>query len=838
MDKNYKQSKLSKFSIPYSIENLSSPLKTNKLKNKEIILNSFLQETYNQKKSKAKANLLYEKMIGEQNSNKMYLNIIEKKEKNHDKKKINSNNNRDKLLTKNDIPLTSYYKKKHKNKIDILDNNLSNYQVVNTFLNRNNSNKSSVFLSNENQMSFLINSKNLDQKNDIKNSEEKKIKRHKTVYIKKNLSVERNIKISKNIYKNISHDDKYYHSNKKMEQKYSSPSTMRKRDKNISKENNANNINSNVNIFNFGMQYNNSPNYLIRNSKMFNPYFNDFLAYNDPKIDFHENYIERKEESAIMIQSVFRGSFIRFQINNRLKAYKGIEILILCFRNKFWKLLKKKILLLKIADSNNKRKSIIYNQKFLKESKESFCFLNRNKIKNFSYEENYLVSCENINKFEDNKKKKLIWNKKMANKNNPIISNIRNQKLFSKNIKKLKVEKKDNSLTKEKEKFLKILVTKKIDKSRLILLKYFLRFYYNGILYNNKKIKNNKYDDINTNINCLKLEKLKKIIENKRAFHIAILFKYFSRFKFKCILNYIQIHQYLIFNGGRLRNIEEDSFFIYEFAKNKNIINSNEYKRNLKTILDKVKKLRKIIYDKKNSNIEIIRIYFHKFRMAGIRHYMQIELKKKLFIKIIMLKATEENYIMKKENKNDVENQKYKKLNKLILKYNNYYLNSCKSIFDRWNLRTKIFSMITKDKEKKKKRRIKKRYNKKLAANINNINNNNIIIPNITDINTTNNNNNFSFNSNSKINIKDSKNKLINQKYDVDHPDSIIFIDNMKITDYFKITKFINKTSGVITKKFYFFKYMINKSKKEEEIKNNINNDVDFFMDDSSESEN
>ena len=185
MEKNYKQSKLSKFSMPYNIENLSTPLKTNKLKNKEIILNSFLQETYNQKKSKAKANLLYEKMIGEQNSNKMYLNIIEKKEKNHEKKKINSNNNRDKLLTKNDIPLTSYYKKKQKNKIDILDNNLSNFQVVNTFLNRNNSNKSSVFLSNENQMSFLINSKNLEQKNDIKNSEEKKIKRHKTVYIKK-----------------------------------------------------------------------------------------------------------------------------------------------------------------------------------------------------------------------------------------------------------------------------------------------------------------------------------------------------------------------------------------------------------------------------------------------------------------------------------------------------------------------------------------------------------------------------------------------------------------------------------------------------------------------------
>ena len=847
MEKNYKQSKLSKFSMPYNIENLSTPLKTNKLKNKEIILNSFLQETYNQKKSKAKANLLYEKMIGEPKSNQMYLNILEKKEKKLDKKKINSNNNRDKLLTKNDIPLTSYYKKKMKNKIDIQDN-LSNYQVVNTFLNRNNSNKSSVFPSNENQMSFLINSKNLEQKNDIKNSEEKKIRRHKTVYIKKNLSVERNIKTNKIIYKNISQDDRYFHSNKKLEQKYCTPSTMRKRDKNNSKENNTNNINSNVNIFNFGMQYNNAPNYLIRNSKLFNPYFNDFLAYNNPKIDFHENHDVIVEESAILIQSAFRGCFIRYQINNRLKAYKIYEILASFFKNKIWKILKKKLLLYKIffelngfsalEIDNNKRKSNIYNQKFLKESKEAFFILKRNNIKNFSYEENYLGSYENKNNIDDNKNKKLIWNKKMANKNNPIISNIINQKLFSKNIKKLKVDKKENSLTKEKEKYLKILVTKKIDKSRLTLLKYFLRFYYNGILYNDEKHKKNKFVEINTNIKNLKLEKLKKIIEIKSACHFAILFKYFSKFKFKCILNYIQIHQHLIFNGGRLINIEEDSFIIYEFAKNKNMLNNNEFNRNIRTILNKIKKLRKIIYDKKETNNEIIKKYFHKFRMAGIRHYMQIELKKKLIIKVMMLKATEENFIMKKENRNNVENQKIKKLNKLILKYNNYYLNSCKSIFDRWNLRTKIFSMITKDKEKKKKRRIKKRYNKKLAANINNINNNNTNIPHMTDINNTNNNINFSYNSNIKMNLKDSKNKLNNQKYDVDHPDSIIFVDDMKITDYFKLTKFINKINGVITKKFYLFKYMINKNKKEEEIKNNINNDVDFFMDDSSESEN
>lgn len=49
--------------------------------------------------------------------------------------------------------------------------------------------------------------------------------------------------------------------------------TMRKESKDISNKNNTNNINSNVNIFNFGMQYSNSPHYFIRNSKMFNPYF-------------------------------------------------------------------------------------------------------------------------------------------------------------------------------------------------------------------------------------------------------------------------------------------------------------------------------------------------------------------------------------------------------------------------------------------------------------------------------------------------------------------------------------------------------------------------------------
>ena len=205
----------------------------------------------------------------------------------------------------------------------------------------------------------------------------------------------------------------------------------------------------------------------------------------------------------------------------------------------------------------------------------------------------------------------------MANKNNSLISNIIEQKLFSKNIKKLNIDKEQTILDKEKERYLKIIVTKKVDKSRMILLKSFLKFYYNVKLSNNKNI------NFSNNIEMIKhlqLEKLKKIIENKNEFHFSVLYKFFTKFKYKGILNYIQNNQYLVTNGGRLKNIEEDSFFIYEFSKQKSNDN-NATNRNIKSILIKLIKLRKIIYTKKQTKNDIIKKYFYKFRMAGIRHY-------------------------------------------------------------------------------------------------------------------------------------------------------------------------------------------------------------------------
>ena len=858
MEKKYRQTKLNKYQIEYNIETASTPLKHNKIINKEIMVNSFLQDAHNQKKQKQKVNLLSEKTIKEPKFNSIYLNKLER---NKEKVKINLNN-KEKLLSKNNnISMNSFHKKRFKDIIEIQDNNAQNTQLMHQIV-RSSSNKSSVMPSSENQI--IINSRNLgkiNEKSFFENLGENKVKRHKTVYIKKNLSVDRNIRKSKNIYKNISQDYKikYYNSNKKNAQQFYTPSTMtmRKESKDISNKNNTNNINSNVNIFNFGMQYSNSPHYFIRNSKMFNPYFNDYFAYNNQKINLDVDQYQNLVKSVILIQSAFRGCVVRFNINYLLIIYKKFEFLHYFFKNKFWNIFKNKLFIhiknkisncdvdsklsissisgfSALANSNLIKKNDMtnFNLKYLKETKIAFSILNNNNnIKQNIIKEESSAQSENNNK-------KIIWNKKMANKNNSLISNIIEQKLFSKNLKKLNMDKTETTNIKEKERYLKIIITKKIDKLRMILLKSFLKFYYNVKISNNRNtnIANNK----EINIKVLKLEKLKKIIENINAYHFSLLYKFFTKIKYIGIINYIQNNQYLILNGGRLKNIEEDSFFIYEFSKQNKNIYCNKSNRNIKSILVKIIKLRKVIYSKKQTKNEIIKKYFDKFRMAGIRHYMQIELKKKLVIKNLIIKMNKENFNNIKDNKNETDNKKYKTLNKLILKYNNNYINCCKNIFDRWNLRTKLFSLISKDKEKKKKRRIKKRNNKKLAANIKNCDNNNINNFHIEndDNNINKINNDFSDNSNIKINIQKDKNEINIINYDVGHPDSIIFMNNLKITNYFTITKFINKLNGIITRKFYFFNIIVNNKKKEEDKKDDINNDVDFFMEDSSESEN
>ena len=738
---------------------------------------------------------------------------------------------------------------------------------------------------------------------------DKKLKRNNTVYIRKHLSKDKNLKNKKddrnnhnisqfnlNRYENIDKEDEdsesFYKSNLKRINKYNSSKKIIRINnyKNEDLQDTNKNINSNVNIFNFDMKYNNSPNYFIKNSKIYSPYFNNYLpntlnnerelgtcnnllsfknktiqkSFNDSntiiKLDNTEegeNEMQLYEQSATIIQSFYRGYMIRFQINNLLKAYKGIEYLDYFFKNKFWKYFRNILIYMKsniitndidskmsissiscisaLFNSNKNFAFKTFNSKILhKEVKESFTILNSIN--------NNLEKFQNNNNNESKIDKTLIWNKKKIYKNNII-----NQKISLKNINN--IDKNNLCIKNEKENILKILVLKRINHSRIYLLKYFMKFYYNGILFNIKIVSKNENKLNEIDIKKLKKEKLKIIIEKKEQKALQILYKFFYKFNIKGLIQYMENNRYHIFNGGRLQDISQNSFFIYESKKllQSNINKENNQFRNMKITLEKINVIRKIISRERKIKKEIIKNYFIKFHLRGIIYYMNIELKKRIILKKLYLDNNKNENILKKEindDDNEKKNNKIRILRKLIYKNNKIYLNISKNIFDKWNLRTKIFSMIAIDKEKKKKRRIKKRNNKKLGSNkiLNNPNNN---INNNSNNNTNNSNVNKiilnnSPNSNIEIKSNNKNTKLIQSNYIVNHLESLIYSNNIKTNtnDNIKINTFFQKINGILTKKFYFFSLILNnykiyKNNKDEE--NKKTDDIDFFMEDSSD---
>ena len=329
----------------------------------------------------------------------------------------------------------------------------------------------------------------------------------------------------------------------------------------------------------------------IRNKKYknaFNENYNDTIIKLDHEEEEEEEKIEKQlfHQSAIMIQSAFRGCIIRAQINNMLKAYKGIEYLDYFFRMKFWKYFRNLLIYMKSNIINNDMDSKMsissiscisalfntnknfsaksFNSKQLhQEIRESFCIINHNNNNNNNNNnDKYLDTFKNINMIDNKKNKVLIWNKKKIYKNNTS-SNIINQKVNN-----------------NKEKCLKMIVIKNINRSRLLLLKYFMKFYFNGILNKNEKQNEKKVDDYsNKDIDKLKNEKLKNIIEKKERKPKLILYNFFFKFYFRGILKLMENNSYCLTNGGRLHDIS----FIY--SKNSNI-----KEKNLKLTLKKIKK--------------------------------------------------------------------------------------------------------------------------------------------------------------------------------------------------------------------------------------------------------
>jgi hypothetical protein len=447
MEKIFKLSKLTKYPNNYNFESIRTPIKINQNKCRENILNSFLEEIQSQTKPKNKYNIpINQKQKDSETEKIKYNQFMERKSKYNNKtnnKKDDNNNYLNKFT-----PNLMFSAHKTKNKNNKNENNRK-YKILNPFKERNSSSSKSILIpTNENQISIvknneLINPKKINIGNNsfiFESNENKKLKRNNTVYIKKNISKEKNLKdngdyfeVRKKTHKKI--DTNFCEFNKKIIPRANSSAIIRSKEKSISHSNNTHNINSNVNIFNFDMNYNNTPNYFIKDSKMYNPCFNNYLPNNlgsennynlksiknyNLKNSFHESYnsfvkMENSEErninndnkmeehifeqSATIIQSVYRGCIIRFQINNLLKAYKGIDVLTRFFKNYFWIIFKNNLqlktnifsneidskmsissisCLSALFNSNNKNfifKS--FNSKSFKQVRESFFILNQ-----------------------------------------------------------------------------------------------------------------------------------------------------------------------------------------------------------------------------------------------------------------------------------------------------------------------------------------------------------------------------------------------------------------------------------------------------------------------------
>ena len=479
-----------------------------------------------------------------------------------------------------------------------------------------------------------------------------------------------------------------------------------------------------------------------------------------------------------------------------------------------------------LFNSNNKNfifKS--FNSKLIKEVHESNFTLNNINNNNNKYLDSFHVN----NNVDNIRNKKFIWNKKKVYKNSQKINSINDND-----------NEKNSPIIYIKEKYLKMLIMKYSNNSKLILYKYFMKLYLNSVLYINKKcLKNNNID-----FALLKKQKLIQIIDKKKIRVKNIINMHFNKFHFKGLVNFMNNHWYYMDNGGRLKDINQNPFFIYEIKKNikkdDDNYKDNNQNRNIAKILKINRIIKKILFQDKNMNKEKLKIYFYKFHLSGIIFYMKKELKKKIISRKLSLLEKKNLNFIKRDDEEEIQNQKIKILKRIINKKNKICFYIFKNVFNKWNLRTKIFSMIAIDKEKKKKRRIKKRNNKKLGANNQNNKNNNLNLSNNSNIINNTNKKIHSPNLSCPVGLE-NKNKIINKpNYYIENIASVIFSNNIKINDYYKLNKFIEKINLIITKKYYFFNLLYNdynnkKDKQNNGVKNIINEDIDFFIEDSSE---
>jgi len=442
------------------------------------------------------------------------------------------------------------------------------------------------------------------------------------------------------------------------------------------------------------------------------------------------------EQSAIIIQSVFRGYLMKCKLETYLIKYKdynrGLEILEKTIKSfldkninveeeneKFFTLLKenndkininckscKTFKLLNFpstppSEKNDLNKKFYMNLFLHKEIGERFNIIKENKQKEI--EQKYKEELDNIN----NKMNKLI-------EENKSLKDINEKNKFKESkFKELSME------NKKKENIINIITNdnQNLAKRLKIIKDKFNHLEMHNQININYIDENNQYNNSKELFIEYRNFYLMFFIHKKNAFYFDLLRKYFNRYR--------------------------------------NIINSLRENEKDNNIL-KEEKLKLLVYDKKNKEYIFLKNNFIKFYYKGLLYYREIQNRKdilstkllniilikdkinkaiiKSYFKIFYYKGIISNLMEeKKKNFSAIKQEKFNKINKLIIsieqrkdKHNFLIIRDC---FDKWNLFSKILSMKAVTDEKKRKKRQKQRMKKKNEKSLNKYmaNDNNIL---------------------------------------------------------------------------------------------------------------
>ena len=463
----------------------------------------------------------------------------------------------------------------------------------------------------------------------------------------------------------------------------------------------------------------------IRNAQNLNDYSSNttFSNYNTKK---KINEKDLFEQSAITIQSVFRGYLMKNKLETYLIKYKdynrGLEIIEKTIKSfldksinleeenqKFFNFLKEKNKITNInckscktfkllnLPSTPSREKNDFNKKFYvnlflhKEIGDRFNIIKENKQKEI--EQKYKEEIDNIN----NKMDKLIEENKSLKDINE------KNKLKESKFKELSME------NKKKENIINIITNDNQNLARRLKI---IKDKFNHLEIHNQinicyNAENNQYNNSKELFIEYRNFYLLFLIHKKNAYYFDLLRKYFN--KYRNIINSLRENE----KDNNILKEQKLKLLVYDKTNKEYIFLKNNfikfyyksllYYREMQNNEDILRtKLINIILKKEKINKSIIKSYFKQFYYKGIISNLMEE---------------------KKKNFSEKKQEKLNKFSKLIIsieqrkdKHNFLIIRDC---FDKWNLFSKILSMKAVTDEKKRKKRQKQRMKKKNEKSLN-----------------------------------------------------------------------------------------------------------------------